>query len=312
MTAAEDSTGQIPPEHERRSDSCDAGSEAQAETAKTAVDHERPGPDGSNNAPGESATREAPLVGFIRFLKTSPVITISATVAVVLAPTLYVIFTSTRPAHEAALKYEQEKLKLERQISDLTRRLENAAPVDSASRFPEIKNGELLRDAAVRAQELRNDIKAIDTSDGSLRYDKSIIDGLRAFYRSGSADAAVTREFCRDVVVAIIWDLFLMRVHDPWAVKVSSVEPGEEDVQNALDPESARLFRTFLLTDLLPTAPHDLNTLQQARLYRLAGIVLQPERDLAITVLNAVMTQFDAADSKRALVQMAIDDLRSK
>ncbi len=167
-----------------------------------------------------------------------------------------------------------------------------------------------LREAAAAAQELFDAILAIDGSeDGSLRYEKSIIDRMGNFYRSGSMDPDVTREVCRETVVAIIWDLFLMRVHDPSADDVTEVSPGDTEIQNALDEPSKRLFRRFLMNELLPTAPRDLSTLQQARLYRLAGLVLRPEGDRAIEVLNDVADQFDPTDKKRALVELAIDDL---
>jgi len=169
-----------------------------------------------------------------------------------------------------------------------------------------------LRDAGLKARELWDDIKAIDASGGSMQYSTAITDRMREMYRAGSPDPLVTREFCRDVVVAMLWDLFQIRVHDTSADEVSDVPPGESVIQNPLDIQSMRLFRSFLMNDLLPTAPEDLDPLQQARLYRLAGLILKPDKDVAIGVLDTVAAKFDRKDPMHELVQLAIADLNSE
>lgn len=174
-----------------------------------------------------------------------------------------------------------------------------------------------LRDAAEEAQKLWDAILEVDASGGKLEYDDTIIERMRSFYHHGAAtkpdpaEDLVTREFRREVVVAILWDVFLIQVHNERADRISLKTPGQDQVQNGLDAGSAKLFRDFLL-ELLPTALDDLSFLQRARLYRLAGLVLPSEGETAVKILQALASRLVPEDEELLLVQYAVDEIRSQ
>ena len=156
---------------------------------------------------------------------------------------------------------------------------------------------EQLRAAGSKAKEIMASARECDASGGA--YPKEFVKRVTAFYSIGveeefdPADPLVTRKFCREFVIGLLWDLFLEKVD-------SQPEPG--DFQNPLDKESAARFRG-VLTAKLPTAFDDLGYIQRTRIYRLAGKVLTPEDAGA---LSSLASELEPNDSERSLIDDAV------
>ena len=126
--------------------------------------------------------------------------------------------------------------------------------------------------AGRRAIELIESFKAIDRENET--YPSELIEELWAFYDYGigtenePGDSLVTSMVCREFVLALIWDLFLVEESSE-----NGSAPDTSGFRNALDKASATLFLE-LFTHMLSSADKELSFLQRTRLYRVAGLAL--------------------------------------
>ncbi len=137
-------------------------------------------------------------------------------------------------------------------------------------------------------------------------YTEEEVQQIRTFYRYGSAtkeepgDAVVTQKFCRDFVLALLWDAFLVEL-SPEGEPIT--EP--EGFQNPLTPGStARLHA--LLTEIIRTAHVDLSFIRRTRLYRLAAMARGPEGTDVVDALNSLASQPEIHKYERELIDDAI------
>ena len=163
---------------------------------------------------------------------------------------------------------------------------------------------EKLRAAGSEAKEIMASARKFDEAGGA--YPPEFVKLLWALYSGDAggghqpADPLVTRRFCREFVIGILWDLFSSKVD----------EPDPDDFQNPLTEASAARFRR-VLTQMLQTASDDLDFIQRTRLYRLSGKVLTPEDVDALSALRSLSLQPDFTTGERELVRYAIEQIET-
>lgn len=187
----------------------------------------------------------------------------------------------------------------------------------TAFRQPEAQNDETSADrwglmnpdqakaAGTRGLELIESFQNIDGKNET--YPPDLIEKLWAYYQYGTGtkdkpgNAMVTQRVCREVVLGLIWDLFLVGV---------SSEDGSA-FQNPLDEPSTELFFD-LLTRILSTAGTELSFMQRTRLYRVVGLVLTPNAEEARTALESLMAREDCKDWEKELILRALAKIDRK
>ena len=163
--------------------------------------------------------------------------------------------------------------------------------------------------AVEKAETIRKETLRIDQAGGV--YPDEYVQNLVRFYKYGAGtsqepgSSIVTRKFCREYSIALLWDLF-------FAGEMESYEPKDEQgLKNPLDVESERRLRGAL-TVFLVTARQDLTLRQRIRVYLLCANVLDRNDTAALIALRTLAEQAEIGSPEQAQIEGTIERITQR
>jgi hypothetical protein len=168
--------------------------------------------------------------------------------------------------------------------------------------------------AIAKAREFQARAVEIDQSQ-PRPYDQDFVDSLAAFYRHGTgtaqkpSDPLVIRKFCREWVLSLLRDLFIVK--QPIAKEVEN-RP-DRGFLNPLDEESAKRFRGLVIK-FLATADEDLDAPQRVVLYRVSELAFSANHAAALELLHllAERMESDNLELETALIRQTIEAIKRR
>ena len=175
------------------------------------------------------------------------------------------------------------------------------AAESAVSQAEKLARAEDQRKAVLQAIEIHSRVQRIDGQGGT--YPEDLVAEILRFYKYGTGtagnpgDPVITQEFCREAVIALMLDLFLV-------VPPADFGQPRDDVgalQNPLDKESADLFKGALAEFL--------KYLKEAPLYCLASKVLTPGDPEGVDALKSLAGEEEFTKGERSLVKYALEEI---